>query len=161
MTLDRLAINQATTRLAWSHEASLEGYAKQGIKQVALWRDKVAETGVSATRALLDDLNMTVTGLNRIGPVFTEDGALDPGFLEDAIRGIEEAALLRADTLMFFPGTSLPENKDLGICARGGQRPSFTSSAGCASSGRAACDRAFAPDDRGGQVLPEHDETVQ
>lgn len=113
LTLDRMAINQATTRLGWSHETSLEGYAKQGIKRVALWRDKVAETGVSATRALLDDLNMTVTGLNRIGPVFTEDGALDPRFLEDAKRGIDEAALLRADTLMFFPGTSLPGKKDL------------------------------------------------
>ena len=113
LTLDRLAINQATTRGAWSHQQSLEGYARHGITCVTLWRNEVAEIGVKATCALLNDLNMTVAGVNRIGPVFDEDGTPSPEFIDDAKRGIEAAAELRADNLMFFPGTSLPHNNDL------------------------------------------------
>ena len=112
LTLDRLAINQATTR-GWAHNHSLEGYAKQGVSHVALWRDKVAELGIASTRALLNTLDLNVVGLNRIGPVFTETGKPDPDFLDDARRGIDEAAALDADSLMFFPGTALPHDTDL------------------------------------------------
>ena len=112
LTLDRLAINQATTH-RWSHKNSLEGYAKQGVSHVALWRNKVAELGIASTRTLLNALNLNVVGLNRIGPVFTETGAPDPNFMDDAKRGIDEAAELGADNLMFFPGTALPHITDL------------------------------------------------
>ena len=113
LTLDRLAINQATTRTRWGHEASLRGYAGRGIGHVALWRDKVAELGVPATAALLKQLGLSVTCLNRIGPVFGPDGAPDPGFLDDAKRGVEEAHELGAGSVMFFPGAALPHYPDL------------------------------------------------
>lgn len=113
LNLARLAMNQATTRHRWTHEESLEGYARHGIRQVALWRDKVRELGTRETRATLRRLDLSVTGLNRIGPVFRENGDPDPLFLDDAKRGIDEAFEMNADNLMFFPGTSLPEQTDL------------------------------------------------
>jgi len=114
LVLQKLAINQATTRTRWSNEQSLEGYARHGIQHVTLWRDKVSEIGVRKTKELLSRLGLKVSGLNRIGPVFDNDGRLDAKFIEDAKLGIEEAHDLDADNLMYFPGTSLPNYCDLG-----------------------------------------------
>ncbi len=113
LTLERLAINQATTRNRWTHEQSLEGYARHGIRQINLWRDKLAELGVSKTRQLLQQYGLSVIGLNRIGPVFEDTGGMNSGFLENTKRAIEEAYELSAANLMFFPGTSLPSNKNI------------------------------------------------
>ena len=108
LSIERVAINQATTRKQWTHQQSLEGYARHGIRQVNLWRDEILELGIGKTRNLLEELSMEVIGLNRIGPVFDENGCANKGFLDDTKRGIEEACELKATNLMFFPGTSLP-----------------------------------------------------
>ena len=62
---------------------------------------------------MLNNLGFNVAGLNRIGPVFDDNGHPDPEFIEDAKRGIAEASILGADNLMYFPGTSLPKLCDL------------------------------------------------
>jgi sugar phosphate isomerase/epimerase len=113
LTLKRLGINQATTRTGWNHRESLLGYAKYDIKHIGLWRDKVLELGVKETKILLNELGSKVTCLNRIGPVFASDGEADATFLEDAKCGIDEAVGLNAESLMYFPGTSLPNNINL------------------------------------------------
>ena len=113
LTLKRLGVNQATTRTRWNHRESLLGYAKYDIKHIGLWRDKVLELEVKDTKTLLNNHGMKVTCLNRIGPVFSSDGEADATFLEDAKRGIDEAVALNAESLMYFPGTSLPNNKNL------------------------------------------------
>ena len=113
LKLENLVMNQATTRSRWSHIQSLESYARHGIRNVTLWRDKIKELGIRKTRTVLNDLNLNVICINRIGPIFSENGELCLNFLEDAKRGIEEAFELGADNLMFFPGTSLPHKTDL------------------------------------------------
>src|SRR5690606_20856203 len=49
-----LSLNQATIR-SWSAREAIEGCARHGVEYVGLWRDKVAETGLAATRRLLDE----------------------------------------------------------------------------------------------------------
>lgn len=105
--LARVAMNQATTRLRWDFRQSVEGYARHGIRQIAVWRDKMEEIGVEAAKRMLDDHGMSVTGINRAGPfdLFRAPGGAD---LDDAYRSIDETAALSAECLLLFPG-GLPE----------------------------------------------------
>jgi sugar phosphate isomerase/epimerase len=111
--LSRVAINQATTRLQWDFRQSVEGYARHGVRRVAVWRDKMAACGLAEARRLLDDHGLTVTGLNRAGPLTAPDAAGRRAALDDARRAIDEAAAIRAACLLVLTG-SLPEgSKDL------------------------------------------------
>jgi len=108
LPIERLAINQITTR-SWGLGQAIDGYARAGVGGIAIWRDRLAEIGVKATRRRLKDAGMRVTGLNRAGPLLTGG----PGIMDDARHAIEEAAALEAQCLMLFAG-GLPEgSRDL------------------------------------------------
>ncbi len=111
--LTRLAINQATMRRRWTLREAIEGLDRHGLRSIAVWRDKLAECGLGEARALLDGHGMRVTGLNRIGPFTGPDAPDFNHALDDARRGIDEAAALRADCLLFFPGGMEPGSKNI------------------------------------------------
>ena len=73
--IERLAINQATTRQQWSLRQAIEGYARHGIRAIGIWRDKLAECGIGEAARLLGDHDMTVTGLCRGGMFPAPDAA--------------------------------------------------------------------------------------
>ena len=53
---DLLSINQVTTRDQWSLKQAVEGYSRQGIHGIAVWRDKLMEVGSPKnTHQLLKD----------------------------------------------------------------------------------------------------------
>lgn len=109
----RIAINQATTRLQWNFRQSVEGYARHGVRGIAVWRDKIQECGIGDAKRLLADNGMTVTGLNRAGPFIETGAAARQAALDDARRAIDEAAELGATCLLVFQGGLPAGSKDL------------------------------------------------
>lgn len=108
----RIAINQITTKTQWTLGEAIEGYARHGVHQIAIWRDKLADCGPGEAKKILNDNGMTVTGLNRAGPFLLGDGD-NHAALDDARRAIDEAAELDAHCLMLFPGGLPPSSRDI------------------------------------------------
>ena len=105
---DRLAVNQATTMKQWSLREAVEGYAKRGIRGIAVWRDKLAECGVAEAAKILNDHGMTVTGLCRGGLFTAKDEAGRQRAIDDNRRAADEAASIGARCLIMVCG-GLPE----------------------------------------------------
>ncbi len=104
----RLSLNTATVKAQWSLAQSIEGCARHGIRDIAPWRDKLAELGPKKAASLIRSHDLSVTGLCRGGFFTAKD------WLDDNRRAIEEAHALEADCLVLVVG-GLPEgSKDLG-----------------------------------------------
>jgi len=109
----RLSINQATTRPQWTLRQAIEGYARQEVRGIAIWRDKLAELGTAAARRLLSDHGMTVTGLCRGGLFPAADPAGRRAAIDDSKRAIEEAEALGARCVVVVAGGLPAGSKDL------------------------------------------------
>ena len=111
---DLLSINQVTTREQWSLRQAVEGYARHGIHAIAVWHDKLAETGSAEAARLLRDHDMTVTGYC-VGGLLAEAGD-DSAFqkcLDNNRRLIDEAAEIQARCVVFIGGGLPAQNNDL------------------------------------------------
>ncbi|MBL26667.1 MAG: endonuclease [Rhodospirillaceae bacterium] len=109
----RLAINQATVRPQWTLAQAIEGFARQNVRGIAVWRDKLAECGVEEAATMLRDHGMTVTGLCRGGMFPAADAAGLQAALDNNKRAIEEAHAIDARCLVLVAG-GLPEgSKDI------------------------------------------------
>lgn len=116
----RLSLNQWTIRNADVREA-VEGCARHGIGAIGLWREHVAEFGLTATAALVREAGLRVSSLCR-GGFFGR-----PGWLEDNRAAVDEAAELGAECLVLVPGGLFPsdlpsDNSNKRRGGRGGDR---------------------------------------
>ncbi|MDL4819808.1 sugar phosphate isomerase/epimerase family protein [Actinomadura opuntiae] len=103
--MTRFSLNQWTTR-HWPVPDLLAGCAAAGAG-VGLWREPVAEYGLTRTAKLVQEHGLAVTSLCR-GGFFQR-----PDALEDNRRAVEEAAALGAPVLCLVSG-GLPEgSRDL------------------------------------------------
>jgi sugar phosphate isomerase/epimerase len=100
----RLSLNLITVD-HWSLEEAVERCAAAGIRTVAPWRHKVAETGLAESARLIREAGLAVSSLCR-GGFFTA-----PGAAEDNRRAVEEAAALGAPVLVLVCGP--PVDRDL------------------------------------------------
>lgn len=102
-TIDRLSINQYTLRNSTIAQL-LEDCAAERIPFVALWREKVAETGLDEILKLLGDTGIKVSSLCRGG--FFPASTLDQQSknLEENYRAVDEAAAIGADVLVLVCG---------------------------------------------------------
>jgi len=107
-----LAINQATTK-GWSLEQAIEGYARHGVRGIAVWRDKLAELGLTRAASMLKAHDMTVTGLCRAGVLPPPDNAGWPAAHDENRRAIDEAAAIGARCVIMVAGGLAPGSKDL------------------------------------------------
>jgi sugar phosphate isomerase/epimerase len=108
-----LSINQATTHRQWTLREAIEGYAGHGVRGIAVWRDKLAECGVSEAAGLLADHGMTVTGLCRGGMFPAADERGRQAAIDENRRAIDEAVAIDARCLVLVCG-GLPEgSKDI------------------------------------------------
>jgi sugar phosphate isomerase/epimerase len=107
-----LGINQATTR-AWSLEQAIEGYARHGVRGIAVWRDKLAELGTNRAASMLKAHDMTVTGLCRAGVLPPPDNKGWRAAFDDNRRAIDEAAAIGARCLIMVAGGLPAGSKDL------------------------------------------------
>jgi len=109
---DFLAINQATTK-GWSLEQAIEGYARHGVRGIAVWRDKLAELGVARAASMLKVHDMTVTGLCRAGLM---PGIENNGWraaLDENRRAIDEAVAIGARCVIMIAGGLPPGSTDI------------------------------------------------
>jgi sugar phosphate isomerase/epimerase len=108
-----LSINQATTQKQWTLRQAVEGYARRDVPGIAVWRDKLSESGIPEAATLLGDYGMVVTGLCRGGMFPAADAAGRRAAIDDNLRAIDEAAAIKARCLVLVCG-GLPEgSRDL------------------------------------------------
>jgi sugar phosphate isomerase/epimerase len=112
--LARLSLNQRTTA-DWTLAQAIAGCAEAGIGSIGVWREPVAEVGVETARRMLDDAGLLVSSLCR-GGFFTDPDGFDEAIAENR-RAIDEAAVLRADTLVLVAGGLPPGDRDI-VAAR-------------------------------------------
>ncbi|HEY6690865.1 MAG TPA: sugar phosphate isomerase/epimerase family protein [Rubrobacter sp.] len=99
----RLSLNQKTTN-NWSVREAAEGCARAGIGFIGLWRDKVSETGLSASSRVVREAGLQVSSLCRGGMFPAVYAAERRARLEDNRRAAEEAAALGTDVLVLVCG---------------------------------------------------------
>jgi sugar phosphate isomerase/epimerase len=109
----QLCLHQVTVLPQWSTRQFIEGAARHGIGAVALWRDKLAECGAREAERLLADRGISVTSLCAAGLVTSPDPAQAAHAMDGVRRAIDEAAAIKADSLMFVAGGVDPWEKDL------------------------------------------------
>ncbi|HEY1767975.1 MAG TPA: sugar phosphate isomerase/epimerase family protein [Terracidiphilus sp.] len=99
----RLSLNQMTTA-NWSVSQAVEGCARHGIGSIALWRHKIADAGLDACVRLVRDAGLRVSSVCRGGmfPVPAERERRKN--IEDNFRAADEAAALKADSLVLVVG---------------------------------------------------------
>ena len=118
--LERLSLNQATVK----HLSLAEAVAlcvRHDIPAIGLWRDRVAEAGLSPAVAAVRSAGLHVSSLCR-GGFFTRAGPADADGLAaaraDNRAAVREAAELGADTLALVCGGLVPGSRDLGLARR-------------------------------------------
>src|SRR5579883_2701220 len=101
--LGRLSLNQMTTK-QWNVREAIEGCARAGIPAIGLWREKIAEIGVTQSARLVRDAGIAVSSLCRGGWFPAASAVERRARLEENFRAVEEAAELGADVLVLVCG---------------------------------------------------------
>jgi sugar phosphate isomerase/epimerase len=110
---DLLSLNTATVREKWTLRQMIEGCARQNIRGISPWRDKLAELGAKQAARLIRDNGLTVTGLCRGGMFPGADRKARQAAIDDNLRAIDDAATLEAKCLVLVVGGLPPGSKDL------------------------------------------------
>lgn len=111
MNIDRLSLNQITLEQC-DLPATVDLCLQAGIRNISLWRHKVAEHGLERTAKLIRDSGLRVSSLCRGGMFPATDGADARRRADDNLRAVDEAALLGADVLVLVCGPA--PDRDLG-----------------------------------------------
>jgi sugar phosphate isomerase/epimerase len=111
--IEKMSINQITTRDQWDLRQAVEGYARHGVRGIALWREKIEECGIDDAVRILDDNGMTVSGLCRGGLFTAIDAAGRQRAIDDNRAAIETAATVKARCLILVAGGVPDGSKDL------------------------------------------------
>lgn len=110
--LERLSLNQATTKL-WTLEEAVGGCVDAEIPAIGLWREHVQEAGVERAAGIVRDAGLAVSSLCRGGFFTASDAAGRARALEDNRRAVEEAATVGAPVLVLVCGGLPPGSCDL------------------------------------------------
>ena len=108
--IEQLSLNVWTTK-NWSLAEAVAGCVEQGVPGIGLWRDKVAEHGLTCAAKLVREAGLTVTSLCR-GGFFTS-----PDWLEDNQAAVDECVALGTNVLVLVVGGLQRGSKDL-VAAR-------------------------------------------
>jgi sugar phosphate isomerase/epimerase len=114
--LTRLSLNTKTTN-SWTLREAVEGAAAAGLPAVGLWRDRVAEAGLTESAKMLHDNGIRVSSLCRGGFLTSVDASC----LDDNRRAIDEAAAVGAPELVMVAG-GIPDRDLPGARARLAER---------------------------------------
>ncbi len=115
--LGRLSLNQATVKhLSLQDAAAL--CARHDIPAIGLWRDRVAEAGLSSAVAAVRDAGLHVSSLCRGGFFTSPDAEGRAAARADNLAAVREAASLGADALALVCGGLVPGSRDLGLARR-------------------------------------------
>jgi sugar phosphate isomerase/epimerase len=115
--LERLSLNQATVRhLGLADAVAL--CVRHDIPAIGLWRDRVAEAGLSSAAALVRQAGLHVSSLCRGGFFTPADAEGRAAARADNRAAVREAAELGADTLVLVCGGLVPGSRDLALARR-------------------------------------------
>jgi sugar phosphate isomerase/epimerase len=101
----RLSFNQATAERASLREV-VESCARHEVPYVALWRHKIAETGLDVAVQLVRDAGLRVSSVCRGGMFPAVTAAERAVRIDDNRRAIDEAAALGAEVLVLVCGAA-------------------------------------------------------
>jgi sugar phosphate isomerase/epimerase len=101
--LSRLSLNQKTID-QWSAVEAVEGCRRAGLDWIGLWREPVADAGLSQAVALLRAAGLRVSTLCRGGFFPTDDPEERAWRAADNRTAIDEAAALGTDVLVLVCG---------------------------------------------------------
>lgn len=110
--LRRLSLNQ-TTIPRWTVAEAISACAHAGIGGIGLWRDRVAEQGLTRTAKLARDAGLRVTSLCRGGFFTAAQPSVRAAALADNRQAIDEAATLGTGTLVLVSGGLPPDDSDI------------------------------------------------
>jgi len=110
--LSRFAINQITTP-KWTMPEALEGYKRQGISGIAVWRQFLEEYGVAQTRKHLGQLEMWVPSLCTSEWLNVSVDQSMTTAIDTNRRLLDAAAEIGAACLMMVVGGMPPDSKDI------------------------------------------------
>ena len=116
--LDRLSINQLTTRDRWSLPEAVDGYARAGVGAMAVWWEKLREIGAERAARVIRDAGMAVSGYCVGGMMTARDGADWRRRLDDNLRMVDEAAAIGSSCLVAIGGGLDAGDRDLGGARR-------------------------------------------
>jgi sugar phosphate isomerase/epimerase len=108
----RLSINQATIKYA-SLEAALDVVADAGVSSIGLWREPVAEVGLTSAVRMVADSGLRVSSLCRGGFFAMTEGPARRDSIGENQRAIDETAALGAPTLVLVAGGLPAGSRDL------------------------------------------------
>jgi sugar phosphate isomerase/epimerase len=115
--VERLSLNQATVQhLDLGQAVAL--CTRHGISAIGLWRDRVAEAGLTQAAAVVRAGGLHVSSLCRGGFFTHADPDARQAALADNRAAIIEAAELGADTLVLVCGGLASGGRDLGLARR-------------------------------------------
>lgn len=109
----RLALNTVTVKERWNLRQAIEGCARHGLRGLAVWREDVNALGLAETKKLLDEHRLAVPALIRGGPFPAIDAAARKAAIDDALRGIDEAVAIGAQSLLLVVGGLPAGSRDL------------------------------------------------
>jgi sugar phosphate isomerase/epimerase len=101
--LARLSLNTATTK-RWTLAEAVDGTVRAGLGAIGLWRDRVAEAGITQAAARVADAGLRVSSLCRGGFLTAADDAGAKAALADNRAAVVEAATLGASELIMVVG---------------------------------------------------------
>ena len=110
--LARLSLNQRTVP-RWSLPELVERCTEAGIGAIGLWREPVADYGLTRTARLVHDAGLRVSSLCRGGFLTAEDPAERAAAIQDNLRALDEAAELRAASVVLVVGGMPAGSTDL------------------------------------------------
>lgn len=110
--LERLSLNQKTVD-GWSLREAIDGCVAAGIPSIGVWREPVAEVGVTTAAGWLRDAGLRVSSVCRGGFFTSPDAAQQRERHDDNRRALDEAAELGAPCLVLVPGGLPAGDRDL------------------------------------------------
>ena len=116
--LNRLSINQLTTRDRWSLPEAVDGYARAGVGAMAVWWEKLREIGAERAARVIRDAGMAVSGYCVGGMMTARDPADWRRRLDDNRRMVDEAAAIGSSCLVAIGGGLDAGDRDLGAARR-------------------------------------------
>ncbi|WP_010274653.1 sugar phosphate isomerase/epimerase family protein [Paenibacillus senegalensis] len=102
-SIERLSLNQITMDRLSLPEA-VEVCVRGEVQWMALWRHKIAETGLKESKRLIDEAGIRLSSICRGGYFPGATAQEREAKLDDNKRAVEEAAELGADTLVLVCG---------------------------------------------------------
>ena len=101
--MNTLAINQLST-LRWGLEQDAIAYSQRGFTGIGVFRQKLDDFGIDRAVELLAELSLSVTSLSWAGGFTGSDGRAFDDAVADAVDAVNDAANLRAETLVVLAG---------------------------------------------------------